>query len=71
MDGRGMGLGRLISFALGIYIIVYVVFDAALAAANKTGFLAGGSLATLATTVVPILVMIGAVWLIYKNAGVS
>lgn len=67
----GIGIGKLISFALGLYVIAYVAFDAILAAANKTGFVAGSSLATLATTVVPILAIIGVVWLIYKNAGIE
>ena len=66
---KGVGLGALISFGLGIYIVAYVVLDAALAVANKTGF--SSTLNTLVTTVAPILIIVGVIWLIYKKAGIQ
>lgn len=68
---ENINIGKLIGFALGIYVVAYVLLDAVLALANKTGFTAGSSLATLATTVLPILSMIGGVWLVYKSAGLE
>ena len=66
-----INIGKIIGFALGIYVIAYVLLDAVLAVANKTGFAAGSSLNTLATTVLPILSMVGGVWLVYRSSGLE
>ena len=68
-SAKGDLAGTLVGLAIGVYIIAYVLLDAALAVANKTGF--SSNLATLVTTVMPILIIIGAVMVIYKRSQIS
>ena len=69
IDAKGDLAGTLVGLAIGVYIIAYVLLDAALAVANKTGF--SSNLSTLVTTVMPILIIIGAVMVIYKRSQIS
>lgn len=71
-----INIGKIIGFALGIYVIAYMVLDAVLAVANKTGFqsnatLGSTNLYSLATIVLPILFAVATIWLLYKSSGLE
>lgn len=64
-------ISKIIGVVFAVYVVAYALATALLTLINTTGFSSTGPIAPVLQTLLPIIIVIGVAWMMYKHMAVK